>query len=111
MFDDQNDCQASVGSSLLRGKTARMRVSLPATAGIPSALAPLLIREERFPPDGVPTGRGKNSLTTLVVRLFTVRSPRLLIWTSSVRLSVVWVQAYLLRLLLRSLLVACALRC
>ena len=52
MSDDQHHCQASVGASVLRGKTGRMRVALPATAGIPSALAPLLIKEVRFAHDG-----------------------------------------------------------
>ena len=43
-----NNCQASVGSSVLRGKLARMRVSLCARAGILSALAPLLTEETVF---------------------------------------------------------------
>ena len=47
-FDDQHDCQAFVGSSVLRGKPSRTRVSVPATAGILSALAPLLIKETVF---------------------------------------------------------------
>ena len=46
MFDDQHDCQASVGSNIF--KQARMRVALSATAGILSALAPLLIKETVF---------------------------------------------------------------
>ena len=48
MFDDQHDCPASVGSCVLRGKLARMRVSLAATAGVLSAFAPLLIKETIF---------------------------------------------------------------
>ena len=42
MFDDQHDYQASVGSNVLLRKPAR---TLSATAGILSALAPLLIKE------------------------------------------------------------------
>ena len=45
MFDDQHDYQASVGSNVLVRKPARMRVTLSATAGILSALAPLLTKE------------------------------------------------------------------
>ena len=37
MFDEQHDCQASVGSHVLLCKPARMRVALSATAGILSA--------------------------------------------------------------------------
>ena len=48
MFDDQHDCQASVGSHVLRGKLVCMRVSLSATTGILSVLAPLLIKESFF---------------------------------------------------------------
>ena len=48
MFDDQHDCQASVGSSVVRGKPARVRVSLHATAGLLSALARLLLKEAAF---------------------------------------------------------------
>ena len=49
MFDDQHDCQVFVGSSILLGKLARMRVALSATAGILSALAPLFVKETDFP--------------------------------------------------------------
>ena len=45
MFDDQHDCQAFVGSSVLHCKPARLRVALCATAGSLSTLAPLLIKE------------------------------------------------------------------
>ena len=48
MFDNQHDCQASVGSCVLCGKTTRIPVALSATASIPSALAPLLIKETVF---------------------------------------------------------------
>ena len=48
MLDDQHGCQASVGSSVFRGKLARMRVSLSASAGIFSALGPLLTEETVF---------------------------------------------------------------
>ena len=48
MFDDQHDCHAFVGSSVLPCKPARMRVALSATAGILSALAPLLFKETVF---------------------------------------------------------------
>ena len=45
MFDGQHDNQACVGSSVLPCKPARMRVALSATAGVLSALAPLLMKE------------------------------------------------------------------
>ena len=48
MFDDQQNCQAFVGSVFFPCKPARMRVALSATAGTPSALAPLLIKETVF---------------------------------------------------------------
>ena len=61
---DQHDCHLFVGSSVLPCKPARMRVALSATAGILSALAPLLIKETGIRRvDRLPSG--KNSLTSL----------------------------------------------
>ena len=51
-----HDCRAFVGSNALLRKPARMRVALSATAGILSALAPLLIKETVFLLSGVSTG-------------------------------------------------------
>ena len=48
MFDDQHDCQASVGANVLLRKSARERVALSATAGTLSVLAPLFIKETVF---------------------------------------------------------------
>ena len=42
MFDNQRDCQAFVGSSVLLRKPVRTRFALSASTGILSALAPLL---------------------------------------------------------------------
>ena len=48
LIDDQHDCQASVVSSVLRGKPARMCVALSATADILFPLALLQIKETDF---------------------------------------------------------------
>ena len=48
MCDGQHDSQASVGSNVLHRKPVRMRVTLSATAGVLSALTPLLIKETVF---------------------------------------------------------------
>ena len=48
MFDGQHDSEASVGSNVLHRKPARIRVVLSPTAGVLSALTPLLIKEASF---------------------------------------------------------------
>ena len=102
MFDDQHDCEASVSSNMLNRKPARMRVALSATAGILSALAPLLITETAFllSEYRLVSYRQEFAQDSRCPLLF-VLVLELLIWTSSFRSSVAWVQAYLLRLLLR----------
>ena len=89
MFDDQHELS---NSSALRGKPARMRVALSATAGIHSALAPLVVKETGFL---ISEYRQASEQQELAHKSTCPKrdSLRLLIWTASFRQSVSWVQA------------------
>ena len=89
MFDDQHDCQASVGSSVLVRTAARMRIAvLPQQVFL--SVGPSIDQGDRFPLDGVPTGtRGACPFRSSSAPVWCVRRLRLHLRSGSFGFAVV----------------------